>query len=86
MFKLMNVFALIGYLLVCIWQPIQIGKLVVSQDVSGLSPLAIGVLALGMILIQAGFVVDKAKPVYLFGNGFAAVCSLILFGLYFVYR
>lgn len=81
----MNIYALLGYIAVCVWQPIQIVKIILTQNVSSVSPLAIGTLALGMILIQIGFIKDKSGWVYLWGNGFAAVCSVVILGLYYLY-
>lgn len=82
----MNIYALIGYVLICLWQPVQIIKILTTQDVESISPLAVGTLTIGMILIQIGFIKDKASWVYLWGNGFAALCSLIMVILYFVYK
>lgn len=82
----MNSYALLGYVLVCMWQPLQIIKVLLTYNVEAISPLAVGTLAVGMSLIQAGFIKDKAGPVYLWGNGFAAVASIILLVLYFMYK
>jgi len=82
----MNIYALLGYILVCAWQPVEISKVIIGQSVDGISPWAITMLAIGMTLLQVGFFRDKAKLVYIIGNGFAAICSWILVGLYFIYR
>lgn len=81
----MNIYAVLGYIAVCVWQPIQIVKIILTHDVSSVSPLAIATLAVGMVLIQIGFIKDKSGVVYLWGNGFAAVCSFVILGLYYVY-
>lgn len=82
----MSWFALFGYLFVCIWQPIQIYKIWRTKSAEDLSIYAIGAMSLGMILIQLGFINDGALPVYLWGNGFAALCSLVLIGQYFYFN
>ncbi len=81
----MNWFALVGYILVCIWQPLQIYKIARTGSAHDLSIGAISVMSLGMMFIQMGFIADGAGPVYQIGNGFAVFCSLILIGQYIYY-
>lgn len=82
----MNIYALVGYVLVCLWQPVQIIRILMTHEVEGISVLAVATLTVGMSLIQIGFIKDGAGWVYKWGNGFAATMSIVLLILYFVYK
>lgn len=82
----MNKFALIGYGLIAIWQPVQIANVILTQDVSGISPLAIGILGLGLASIQVGMYQDKVPMIYWVGNALALAANAVLLALYFVFR
>ena len=82
----MDVFAVIGYLLICSFYPPQILRVYQRKSVEDLSVNSLWMLFLGALLLEISMIFLGGYPVYQWGNGFAMICAGVLLWQWYHYR
>jgi len=82
----MDVFALLGYLAICAFYPIQLWRIFYMREVGGLSITALWALVVGLSLLQISMVFFGGYFIYAVGNGISLLCGIAMIQGYYLYK
>lgn len=82
----MDIFGILGYLLICSFYPPQIQRVWRTKSADDLSIHSLWMLFIGAFLLEISMVVYGGYLIYQLGNGFAMVCAFVLLLQWYHYR
>lgn len=83
----MDMFAIIGYLMICCFYPPQIWRVWRRKSAEDLSPMALWILFIGAGFLEYSMLYLGGYPVYWIGNGLAMLCcGVLLFQWYYYHK